>query len=347
MELTKELKEYYQQFSQHGIGDALVQLSSQEVALLICISFFDIYNRFPGSADKTIAAIASIPYYDLLDSHIDKLPNISIESTLDYFAEADAFIVSEYSMYLRKLCDLHRKRFKYRTILKNQPFPTVEQIGPRSLLEYGNCPTELLFNWMSWRKWAYDIDNRCAQETAYLFEPILVSCVGGEPISHSRSPVKRIDGQGKPTAEGRQIDCYIKKGDQQYAYELKMRVTIAASGQGRLNEEMTFPSEAKKAGIIPVLIVFDPTQSSLLKKLQAAYIKNNGHVYIGDEAWCHLKTEAGLAMGKFIEKYIEPPIRTMEASNIVIPYPIKLEATKDSIIISGFRDIKYEIKRHG
>ena len=254
MALSKEFKDYYKLFSQHGVGDTLVQLEPKEIALLICISHCDLFKKYPGNADSKIIEIAEKPYYSIQSNNIDALPSLDVDEVYNYFKTTNALVVSEYTMYLRKLCDLHRKRFKYRTILQNQPFPTVEQIGPRTLLEYGNCESTLLFNWMSWRKWAYDVDNRSAQETGYLFEPILVSCIGGETISHSKSLVKRIDDAGKQTSEGRQIDCYIEHKDKKYAYELKMRVTIAASGQGRFNEELTFPKEAKLAGIIPVLV---------------------------------------------------------------------------------------------
>lgn len=88
----------------------------------------------------------------------------------------------DFALYIQNLCALHRRRVKYRRILEIQPLAQADQIGPRSLLEFGSCDTELLFSWMTWRKWIYDIDNRSAQETGYLFEPVLASCLGGEPI---------------------------------------------------------------------------------------------------------------------------------------------------------------------
>lgn len=344
MTLTKAIKEYYKTFSQHGSANTIVEISPQEVALVICIAYFDIYNKYPKCADSSIIEIANKSYYNITEDDINKISSITIEQALEYFEETNAFQISDYTMYVNKLCTLHRRRFKYRTILENQPFPTVEQIGPRGLLEFGACENELLFNWMCWRKWIYDIDNRSAQETGYLFEPILVSCIGGETISHSKSPVKRISEDGNTKNEGRQIDCYIERGDKKYAYELKMRVTIAASGQGRFNEELTFPKEANQAGIKPVLFVFDPTRSALLTKLENAYLSNNGEVYIGDLAWEHLERDAGCLMGKFIEKYIKPAIDAMKNYRIDIPFNINLSATEQSIVISN-QDKKYKIKR--
>ncbi len=82
----------------------------------------------------------------------------------------------------------------------------MDQIEPRVLIEYGCCDVELLANWMVWRKWIYDIDNRSAQETGYLFEPVLASCLGGEGMGAKNSPIKRLDAAGNPTPNGRQID---------------------------------------------------------------------------------------------------------------------------------------------
>jgi hypothetical protein len=62
---------------------------------------------------------------------------------------------------------------------------------------------------------------------------------------------KRVNESGKVTADGRQIDCLDV--DAKIAYEFKLRVTIAASGQGRFAEELSFPVECRAAGLTPVL----------------------------------------------------------------------------------------------
>lgn len=175
------------------------------------------------------------------------------------------------------------------------------------------------------------------------FEPILASCLGGESVSHRNSPVKRIDDDGNPTSEGRQIDCYIE--DAKEVYELKLRVTIAASGQGRFSEEMSFPYEAHMAGLTPILVVFDSTPSTLLDKLKEKYLAEGGRVAIGDDAWHELTTRAGDEMGKYILKYIKPPIMQMENLNIAIPADIKLSATKTSLKIFDGTGNEYTIPR--
>lgn len=198
---------------------------------------------------------------------------------------------------------------------------------------YGVCSSDLLADWMEWRKWIFDIDNRSAQETGYVFEPILASCLGGIPMSAKNSPVKRMDDNGNPTTNGRQIDCYIE--DSAEVYELKMRVTIAASGQGRFNEEMSFPEEAKKAGLTPILVVFDENESTLLSKLKQQYVECGGQCFIGKAAWNMLKERAGHEMGIFINKYIYPPLSVIEKHLKEPPKAITLSQNEDQIKIKG------------
>ena len=55
----------------------------------------------------------------------------------------------DFALYIQNLCALHRRRVKYQRILETQPLAQAEQIGPRSLLEFGSCDLELLFSWMT------------------------------------------------------------------------------------------------------------------------------------------------------------------------------------------------------
>jgi hypothetical protein len=208
----------------------------------------------------------------------------------------------------------------------------MDQIGPRALLEYGACNTALLANWMVWRKWIYDIDNRSAQETGYLFEPLLASCLGGEPVGSKNSPVKRLDSNGRPTNQGRQIDCLVPSNNR--TYELKLRVTIAASGQGRFGEELSFAEESQAAGFTPVLLVLDPTPSNRLTELSEKYLACGGAFYHGEEAWMHMEQEAGNVISVFIEKYIKPAIQGIEEIEIDYPKAISLRWSDQEIEIS-------------
>jgi hypothetical protein len=189
---------------------------------------------------------------------------------------------------------------KFGKILEVQAIPKIEAIVPRCLLEYGMRPAESLASWMVWRKWLYDIDNRSAQETGYLFEPILTASIGGVSFGHKASPIKRYTDKTK----GRQVDCV----DGKTAYEFKMRVTIAASGQGRFQEELDFAKDCEESGYIPVLLVLDPTPSSRLEDLSGEYEKHGGRAYIGSDAWTHIEEKAGDVMGKFVERYVRVPL---------------------------------------
>ena len=202
--------------------------------------------------------------------------------------------------YFQCLAALHKSRLKYQRILSTQPLPTFDQVGPRGLLQYGMWPSDELVALLHWRKWTFDIDNRAGQETGYLFEPIIASSIGGVSVSARHSPIKR---RNRPS-KGRQVDC-IKE---QLAYEIKLRVTIAASGQGRWQEELDFPQDAASSGFRPILIVLDPTPNPKLTELSKVFKAAGGFVYTGEDAWAHLDSEAGSTMATFLETYVRSPL---------------------------------------
>jgi hypothetical protein len=47
--------------------------------------------------------------------------------------------------------------------------------------------------------------------------------------------------------------------------------------------------------------------------IEAAFRKQGGEVYIGEEAWTHLESLAGDTMAKFIERYVRGPIQMLLA----------------------------------
>ena len=341
--MTKQQREFYKLFSEHGSGDAKVTIDPKEVLVMLYITTMDLERPIPKVYYNEYQQTASKGFYNITRLDIDKLPIIGIDDCFTCLEECGVTNINDITfLYMKNLCDLYRRRVKYHYILKKQPFPNAEQIVPRSLLEYGNCENQLLADWLEWRKWIFDIDNRCAQETGYIFEPILANCLGGEARSAKNSPVKRIDDNGNATTNGRQIDCYIEEAKE--VYELKMRVTIAASGQGRFSEEMSFPYEAQKAGLIPILVVFDNNESALLTKLKNRYIECNGKCYIGNDAWKILQERAGHEMGIFINKYIYPPINSMEQCLQSIPHEITLSKQESQIVISNTTN-RYTIDR--
>lgn len=233
-----------------------------------------------------------------------KLNELRIDG-LDFFPLLERLftLYNDADTYFYCLATLHKARLKYERILQSQAIPTIDQVGPRGLLQYGTLSPKSLAALLFWRKWMFDIDNRAGQETGYVFEPIIAYAIGGIPYSAKRSPVKR----GGVGLLGRQVDCII--GNK--AYEIKIRVTIAASGQGRWGEELEFPKDCQASGFIPVLVVLDPTANVKLDELNQAFINAGGESYIGQAAWDHLASAAGPTMGRFLEIYVHSPLQEL------------------------------------
>lgn len=321
----------YSKCKMHGTGEAQVVISDGELNALLSIAVGDLGW---SHSDLDIDQVDALnEYYEIPMGWFDEQAKVGVQAnrviqSLKSCFEKD----NDFGLYIENLTALHRRRVKYRRILSSQPTPNMDQIGPRALLEYGACSTTLLANWMVWRKWIYDIDNRSAQETGYLFEPLLASCLGGEPVGSKNSPVKRLDSNGRPTNQGRQIDCLVPSNNR--TYELKLRVTIAASGQGRFGEELSFAEESQAAGFTPVLLVLDPTPSNRLTELSEKYLACGGAFYHGEEAWRHMEQEAGNVVSVFIEKYIKPAIQGIEEIEIDYPKAISLRWSDQEIEIS-------------
>lgn len=329
---TAFIRNLYSTCKMHGTGEAQVVISNGELYSLISIAI-DNLGWSHNSLGLHRIDTPSSDYYDIPIEWFTKLESLDV-SPQDIVSALDLCFAknNDFALFIENLSALHRRRVKYKRILSSQPIPNMDQIGPRALLEYGRCDTNLLANWMVWRKWIYDIDNRSAQETGYLFEPLLASCLGGEPVGSRNSPVKRLDSSGNQTNQGRQIDCLVPSSNR--TYELKLRVTIAASGQGRFSEELSFAEESQAAGFIPVLLVLDPTPSDKLGELSRKYLNCGGAFYHGEAAWAHMEQEAGQIVSVFIDKYIKPAIQGIEEIEIDLPTSIHLSWSDQEISIS-------------
>ena len=292
MALSKAQSTAFEKVRRRGAGDQGISLSDGAVRALVAVVARDL--DLEPVADVETSNVRN--FYDIEADALELGGNTSAQSAYEALLEVGP---DDTDTYFLSLAALHRARLKFANILRLQGNPSLEQVGPRGLLQYGNIDTGALGSFLILRKWLFDIDNRAAQETGYLFEPVIAGAVGGAPVSATNSPVKR-DG----SESGRQIDCL--RGED--AYEIKIRVTIAASGQGRWQEELAFPAECKKSGYRPVLVVFDGAENPKLADLQAALEEHGGQAYIGENAWEHLEAEAGQTMGKFIEKYIRAPL---------------------------------------
>lgn len=301
-----------------GLGTNLpVMMSESELAKLIGVIYHDTncgeeLKELDPQLWEKIAPIAD--YYELPEDWFLKPIDLEPEQHVALIKIGEDQI-EDFTTYLRCLSELHKRRRKYQKILSAQPMPTMIQVSPRSLVEYGTTEPQALASWLTWRKFFYDLDNRSAQETGYLFEPILAAAIGGEQKSARTKVVTR---SGDAT-KGRQVDCWkVLPNGTTLAYEFKLRVTIAASGQGRFGEEIQFAEDASNSGATPILIVLDPTMNPRLEVLQKAFEAKGGRAYLGEDAWEHLEEQAGEVMSRFIEKYVRRPIEEIsrfESSN--------------------------------
>ena len=275
-----------------GAGGQGVALSEGACSYLVGVIVADLglEASFPELVDELPSFFGDEPVSSLEVKNVAFLP--MLERLVDLVPDADS--------YFECLAKLHKARLKYERILEVQPIPSMEQVGPRGLLEFGKLSPSALGAYLFWRKWLFDIDNRAAQETGYLFEPIIAAAIGGFSASASASPVRR---QGDPS-KGRQVDCV--KGNR--AYEFKLRVTIAASGQGRWAQELAFPEDCRASDYVPVLVVLDSTPNAKLAELCQAFEAADGESFVGDSAWEHLDSMAGSTMAKFLDLYVHTPM---------------------------------------
>ena len=319
-----------------GAGDGRLEVSNNQLHALFQFACISLSWCIETDLGISRLELPNPDYFEIGLNWFESLDSIEIEeiSSDDILNALQKGIDKneDFGLFIRNLASLHKRRLKYRRILSEQPRPTMDQVGPRSLLEYGSTEARLLSSWIIWRKWIFDIDNRSGQETGYLFEPILASCIGGEPVSARNSPVKRIGSAGEPSKSGRQIDCYV--ASESTAYEFKLRVTIAASGQGRFAEELSFPAECRAAGLTPILLVLDPTPSGRLTDLSSAFEVQGGSILIGDDAWNHMDAKAGPVMAAFIDTYIKRPLARMATFDDTNPIDISLSWRDEAIAIT-------------
>ncbi|MCA9048764.1 MAG: hypothetical protein KDA89_08550 [Planctomycetaceae bacterium] len=302
MGLSKSQQAIWERSRVVGAGAQAVVLDDSACTCLIAIIAADlgVTEQFPEL--PKVASYFELSPEDVATPHPD--PRALFERLVSLDADADT--------YYACLASLHKARLKYHNILSTQPVPTLEQVGPRGLLQYGAMSPRALAGLIFWRKWFFDIDNRAGQETGYLFEPIIAHAIGGTPVPSRKSPIKRHRDQKK----GRQVDCVLEKK----AYEFKIRVTIAASGQGRWREELDFPIDCKSSGYTPVLIVLDGTRNPKLDELERAFLDANGDIYTGSTAWEHLDSLAGMTMSRFLDTYVRGPIdRLIQEAPVALP----------------------------
>lgn len=318
MALTKTQQTIWEKARAFGSGRQAVALSDEMCAYLVGRIVHDL-----GLQHLFAEVPQDLPDFFASDgSNFLAVQGVDARSLFERLVQENA----DADMYFACLATLHKARLKYDEILSTQPIPTLEQVGPRGLLQFGKLRPAALTGFLLWRKWFYDIDNRAGQETGYLFEPIIAYAIGGTPVPARQSPVRRH----KDPDKGRQVDCLLDRD----AYEFKIRVTIAASGQGRWREELDFPLDCRTSGYAPVLIVLDSTANPKLAELEQAFLAQGGEVYTGAAAWRHLESLAGPTMSLFLERYVRTPIdQFIEQAPTTLPRLV-VAATADGIDIS-------------
>lgn len=324
MGLTQAQKTTIQRVKTAGGGTLGVSLKDAECSYLLAVIARDL-----GLQDK-LPELLQQPFPEFFEEpDIEKLilPDVPFQRSVEQLF----MLVDDADTYFQCLGTLYKSRLKYSRILEYQPLPTMDQIGPRALLQYGQMSADNLAAWMFWRKWIYDIDNRAAQETGYLFQPIIASAIGGASFSSRTSPIRRR----QDVSKGRQVDCIRD----QLAYEIKIRVTIAASGQGRWREELDFPTDCRFSGYTPVLVVLDPTPNPKLDELVRSFQAQGGDAYIGDAAWAHFEQAAGPVMAVLLEKYVRKPLESVfDAAPAALPdLLLRMEQDHFTVEINGVK----------
>jgi hypothetical protein len=140
-----------------GGGQQGVALDDETCAYLVAViardlGLLDRYSRFRGFPDTE----ESIPDFFLTRPLSSlRLPGINFMDLFQHLVAHDA----NSDTYFSCLATLHKSRLKYERILQTQPIPTIDQVGPRGLLQYGSLSPTALARFLFWRKWLFDVDD--------------------------------------------------------------------------------------------------------------------------------------------------------------------------------------------
>ena len=160
MALTKAQEAIWQKAKALGAGNQAVALSDEACAYLLARMISDLGQQpqFPQLRLDVPPLFTGAPASEL------RLPGVGAKALY----EAALAVIPDADTYFACLAALQKARLKYEGILSTQPIPTLEQVGPRALLQYGKLSGHGLVSLLFWRKWFFDVDNRAGQETGYL-----------------------------------------------------------------------------------------------------------------------------------------------------------------------------------
>ena len=208
-------------------------------------------------------------------------------------------VMEDFERAFECLCEIQLRRVKFAT----QPLPAISSIAYRGLLEDGILSTSATSTMMRLRKHLYDIDNRAAQEAAYMHMKIIAHALRGRSFTSRNSPIRK----SADLFKRRSVDCIV--GNR--AYDFKGRLTEAPSKRARFEDELMFPRDCSISGHQPVLLAFNQEPGERSTRLIEAYQRYEGLALIGDDAWNHLRQEAGPVMTRFIDTYMIEPMEVL------------------------------------
>lgn len=209
-------------------------------------------------------------------------------------------VMEDFDRAFECLCEIQLRRVKFANIRATQPLPEIGSIAYRGLLEDGILSSTATSTMMRLRKHLYDIDNRAAQEAAYMHTKIIAHALRGQTMSGRNSPIRKADDQFRR----RPVDCIV--GNR--AYDFKGRLTEAPSKRARFDDELMFPRDCSISGHQPILLAFNQEPGERSTRLIEAYERYDGLALIGDDAWRHLREEGGPVMARFLDTYLIAPM---------------------------------------
>ena len=274
----------------------------------------------PTLASLPDGARAEVPLFDIPVQWFWE--EIDVPDFVEVYLEAEVAI-HDFGVLFESMSEIVKRRARVAVIIASQAFTAPDRIAHRAVLERGVMSDRALPSQMMWRKLLYDIDNRVSAEAGYLNEAIFANALGGCAYAPGVSPVLR-DGDGA----GRQIDCIVDD----VAYEIKSRVTDAASGRARMNDELALPRDCRLSGYRPWLLVFDDTPGDHRDRITDAYVAEGGEALFGDAAWAHILANAGSNMTRLLERYFRSS-RDVCLDHPCLPLDVTLKARDDELVM--------------
>lgn len=289
-----DIRKLRQQISRYSIGGTVRHLSDHCMIRLAAHIYWDLFDIDPY--DQIPDFTADLGDFYEMTPDIEGAAASSPAQTLAVLQDFTE-LHPDGLKSLHLLAEIYKRRLRFAHILSQSRVPSPVDLGHRSLIEAGTCPKEIADH-LRVRKMLYDIDNRSAQESAYLYMKIMASVLGGETVSSRNSPILK---NGSSHAR-RAVDCIAGRR----AYDFKARMTEAPSRRARFADETLFARDCFASGYIPVLLVLNQLPGQRSVETIETFERYGGEVYIGSHAWDHIREVAGPILSRFLDSYIHP-----------------------------------------